>query len=174
MPKSKSKRTNRRYHPRPARVGPFYGPEQEQLHRDRLNDVALYVECALPAGTLTDQQIDWVEDYLNWGLGILLKRQGHLEQSELNEAGPVLLAGRKALTAVINRKQRRGSAYIASGDEIRAISSAFAIVVPLIRDAMQISPRRALNEFFWSHQTAIRNHHEHTRRERTPKNGLSQ
>lgn len=79
MPKSKKTRA-KKYHPRTVKVGPYWPAEAQADVEAKLTQVALYVESSLPAGTLTDQQMDWIEDTLNWFLGLLYKRYEHLNQ----------------------------------------------------------------------------------------------
>lgn len=78
MPKSKSKR-NKLYRPRTIKVGPYWTPEQQANIEEKLRRVAMFVEVTLPAGTATFWQMDWIEDTLNWFLGMLYKRFKHLE-----------------------------------------------------------------------------------------------
>lgn len=157
MPKSKKKR-NKKYKPTTVRVGPFYDEAQRQKTESQLNDVALYVECTLPSGNATDHEIDWIEDILNWALGLLHQRYERLDAEELQEVGPVIIAGRHALNSLIDRKNEgKTTKYIASGDELRAISAAFAIIIPMLKEAMELSPRRTMNEFDWAHRTAFQN-----------------
>ena len=85
MPKSKSKRKNKAYRPRTIEVGPYWTPEQQANIEEKLRRVAMFVEVTLPAGTATFWQMDWIEDTLNWFLGMLYQRFKHLDQSELNE-----------------------------------------------------------------------------------------
>lgn len=88
MPKSKKTRA-KKYHPKTVKVDPYWPAEAQADVEAKLTQVALYVESSLPAGTLTDQQMDWIEDTLNWFLGLLYKRYEHLNQQEINEVGPI-------------------------------------------------------------------------------------
>lgn len=97
MPKSKSKR-NKAYRPRTIKVGPYWTPEQQANIEEKLRRVAMFVEVTLPAGTATFWQMDWIEDTLNWFLGMLYQRFKHLDQSELNEVGPLLIDAGTRLT----------------------------------------------------------------------------
>ena len=93
MPKSKKTRA-KKYHPKTIKVGPYWPAEAQADVEAKLTQVALYVESSLPAGTLTDQQMDWIEDTLNWFLGLLYKSYEHLNQQEINEVGPIAMAAR--------------------------------------------------------------------------------
>lgn len=115
MPKSKKTRA-KKYHPRIVKVGPYWPAEAQADVEAKLTQVALYVESSLPAGTLTDQQMDWIEDTLNWFLGLLYKRYEHLNQQEIDEVGPIAMAARKAINdrrrlSTSFRKRQRGSLY---------------------------------------------------------------
>lgn len=157
MPKSKKKR-DKKYRPTTVRVGPYYDEAQRQKTEAQLNDVALYVECTLPMGTATDHEIDWIEDVSNWALGLLQQRYEHLDPEELREVGPIILAGKHALNSLIERKNEgKTTKYIGTGDELKEISAAFAIIIPMLKEAMRLAPRRTMNEFDWAHRKAIQN-----------------
>lgn len=154
---SKKKR-DKKYKPITVRVGPYYSEEQRRQCESQLNDVALYVECTLPSGNATDHEIDWIEDVLNWALGLLHQRYKRLDTEELQEVGSIILAGRHALNNLIDRKNEgKTMRFIATGDELNAISAAFAIIIPMLKEAMTLSPRRTMNEFDWAHRKAIEN-----------------
>ena len=123
MPKSKKTRA-KKYHPRIVKVGPYWPAEAQADVEAKLTQVALYVESSLPAGTLTDQQMDWIEDTLNWFLGLLYKRYELLNQQEINEVGPIAMAARKA------------------------------IIIPTLKEAVALAPHKTLNEFTWAYERA--------------------
>lgn len=155
MPK---KTRNKKYKPITVRIGPYYSEEQRRQCEAQLNDVALYVECTLPTGNAADHEIDWIEDILNWALGLLHQRYKRLDAEELQEVGPIIVEGRHALNNLIDRKNEgKTTKYVGTGDELRAISAAFAIIIPMLKEAMTLAPRRTMNEFDWAHRKAIQN-----------------
>lgn len=157
MPKSKKKR-DKKYKPTTVRVGPFYDEAQRQKTESQLNDVALYVECTLPTGNATNHEIDWIEDVLIWAIGLIHQRFEGLDQQELSDVLPVIVEGKHALDALIDRKyEKKTTRFIATGDELRAISAAFAIIIPMLKEAMTLAPRRTMNEFDWAHRKALEN-----------------
>lgn len=157
MPKSKKKR-DKKYKPITVRVGPYYSEEQRRQCEAQLNDVALYVECTLPTGNATNHEIDWIEDVLIWAIGLVHQRFETLDQLELSEVLPILTNGKHALDALIDRKyEKKTTRFIATGDELKAISAAFAIIIPMLKEAMTLSPRRTMNEFDWAHRKALKN-----------------
>lgn len=157
MPKNKKKR-DKKYRPTIVRVGPYYSEEQRQKTEAQLNDVALYVECTLPMGNATNHEIDWIEDVMNWAIGLIYQRFEALDQQELSEVLPVLINGKHALDTLIDRKyEKKTTRFIATGDELKAISAAFAIIIPMLKEAMRLSPRRTMNEFDWAHRKALQN-----------------
>lgn len=154
MPKSKSKR-NKPYRPRTIKVGPYWTPEQQANIEEKLRRVAMFVEVTLPAGTATFWQMDWIEDTLNWFLGMLYRRFKHLDQSELNEVGPLLIDARHAINAIMDRKESgQTSGYIATGDELKTISQAFAVIIPTLKKAVSLSPHTCMKEFDWAQNRA--------------------
>lgn len=155
MPKSKSKRKNKVYRPRTIKVGPYWTPQQQANIEEKLRRVAMFVEVTLPAGTATFWQMDWIEDTLNWFLGMLYKRFKHLDQRELNEVGPLLIDARHAINAIMDRKESgQTSGYIATGDELRTISEAFAVIIPTLKKAVALSPHTCMKEFDWAQNRA--------------------
>ncbi len=115
MPKSKKTRA-KKYHPKTVKVGPYWPAEAQADVEAKLTQVALYVESSLPAGTLTDQQMDWIEDTLNWFLGLLYKRYEHLNQQEINEVGPIAMAARKAINDISDRQLKgQTKGFVATG-----------------------------------------------------------
>lgn len=155
MPK---KTRNKKYKPITVRIGPYYSEEQRRQCEAQLNDVALYVECTLPTGNATNHEIDWIEDVLIWAIGLIHQRFEGLDQQELSDVLPVIVEGKHALDALIDRKYvKKAARFIATGDELRAISAAFAIIIPMLKEAMTLSPRRTMNEFDWAHRKAIQN-----------------
>lgn len=154
MPKSKKTRA-KKYHPKTVKVGPYWPAEAQADVEAKLTQVALYVESSLPAGTLTDQQMDWIEDTLNWFLGLLYKRYEHLNQQEINEVGPIAMAARKAINDISDRQLKgQTKGFVATGDEIKAISQAFAIIIPTLKEAVALAPHKTLNEFTWAYERA--------------------
>ena len=154
MPKSKKART-KKYHPKTVKVGPYWSPEAQADVEAKLTQVALYVESSLPAGTLTDHQMDWIEDTLNWFLALLYKRYKNLAQQEIDEVGPIAMAARKAVNAINDRKINGQTAgFVATGDEIKVISQAFAIIIPTLKEAVTLAPYKTLSEFTWAYQRA--------------------
>lgn len=154
MPKSKKTRA-KKYHPRIVKVGPYWPAEAQADVEAKLTQVALYVESSLPAGTLTDQQMDWIEDTLNWFLGLLYKRYEHLNQQEINEVGPIAMAARKAINDISDRQLKgQTKGFVATGDEIRIVSQAFAIIIPTLKEAVALAPHKTLNEFTWAYERA--------------------
>lgn len=157
MPKSKKKR-DKKYKPIAVRVGPYYSEEQRRQCEAQLNDVALYVECTLPTGNATNHEIDWIEDVLIWAIGLIRQRFEELDQQELADALPVIVEGKHALDTLIDRKYvKKTTRFIATGDELRAISAAFAIIIPMLKEAMTLAPLKTMKEFDWAHRKALEN-----------------
>lgn len=126
MPKSKKTRA-KKYHPRTVKVGPYW-----------------------PAEAQAD-----VEDTLNWFLGLLYKRYEHLNQQEINEVGPIAMAARKAINDISDRQLKgQTKGFVATGDEIKIISQAFAIIIPTLKEAVALAPHKTLNEFTWAYERA--------------------
>lgn len=154
MPKSKKKR-NKVYRPRPIKVGPYWPKEEQASVEEKLTNVAMYIEVSLPAGTATEQQIDWIEDTFIWFLGMLYKRYKHLDKQELNEVGTLALNAKHALQSVIDRKwsgQTQG--YVATGEELKLISQAASVIIPTLKEAVSLAPNTSLNEFTWAQNMA--------------------
>ncbi len=158
---SKSKKTrNTKYHPKPVRI-PYWSPQWYEETERKLDTANLLVELTLPAGKLTDSDIDLLEDTLNWSLGILFHRYKNLDQSELTDVEPIIVGAREALTEIINRKNKGiTQGYIAKGDEINLISECFSIIIPLIKEAIRMGPRTSMKEFKWAVQTGLRKQRE--------------
>lgn len=151
---------NKKYHPRPVKPT-YYGPAWLERQQQLLDKANLLVELTLPAGNLTDDDVDLLEDTLNWSLGILHHRYKNLNQQELDDVEPIVLGGRRSLNDIIDRKNAgTTSAYIARGDEIQIVSECFSIIVPLVKEALHMGPRTAMKEFNWAVQTAFRKRSE--------------
>lgn len=151
---------NKTHHPRPVRV-PYWSPKWYEETERKLDTANLLVELTLPAGKLTDKDIDLLEDTMNWSLGILFHRYKNLDQNELTDAEPIIVGAREALTEIINRKNKGiTQGYIAKGDEINLISQCFSIIIPLIKEAIKMGPRTSMKEFNWAVQTGLRRQRE--------------
>lgn len=159
MSKNKKPR-NKKYRPHPVKSN-FWSQEwYEDTHR-KLDTAALLAELTLPKGKLSEKDIDLLEDTVNWGIGILFHRYKKLDVEELLAAEPVILAGREALSAVIDRKLSGVThEYVAKGDEINVIRDCLSILVPLIKDAIAVTPGQAMREFKWSLRVGFANQKE--------------
>lgn len=154
MPKSKNTR-KKAYRPRQVKIGPYWPADQQADVEDKLTKVALYVESTLPTGAATEQQIDWIEDVFIWFLGMLYKRHKHLDRQEVSEAGRLAIDGKHALEAIIDRKwagQTHG--YVTTGEELKLISQACAVMIPTLKEAVRLAPYTSFNEFNWSQNRA--------------------
>ena len=154
MPKSKNTR-KKAYRPRQVKIGPYWPADQQADVEDKLTKVALYVESTLPTGAATEQQIDWIEDVFIWFLGMLYKRHKHLDRQEATEAGRLAMDGKHALETIIDRKwagQTHG--YVATGEELKLISQACAVMIPTLKEAVRLAPYTSFNEFNWSQNRA--------------------
>lgn len=154
MPKSKNTR-KKAYRPRQVKIGPYWPAEQQADVEDKLTKVALYVESTLPTGAATEQQIDWIEDVFIWFLRMLYKRHKHLDPQEVGEVGKLAMDGKHALKAIIDRMwagQTHG--YVATGEELKLISQACAVMIPTLKEAVRLAPWTSFNEFNWSQNRA--------------------
>lgn len=155
---SKNKKTrNKKYRPHPVKTNFWSQKWYEDTHR-KLDTAALLAELTLPKGKLTSKDIDLLEDTVNWGIGIISKRYKGLDAEELLETEPIIIAGREALSAIIARKysgQTQG--FIAKGDEVNTIRECLSILVPLVKDAIAVTPGQAIREFNWTLRLAAAN-----------------
>ena len=58
--------------------------------------------------------------------------------------------------ADISDRQLKGQTkgFVATGDEIKIISQAFAIIIPTLKEAVALAPHKTLNEFTWAYERA--------------------
>lgn len=121
MPVSKSKR-GKKYNPKKEiRLPAYYTEEEKQRWHEKLTSIALFVECTLPSGHATREQVDWIEDMLIWSISIVYKRKEKLDEEEVMDVMPVLIEGKRAITQVIDRKLTKNStAFVATGDELES------------------------------------------------------
>lgn len=156
MSKIKKKR-DKTYHPRPVKI-PAWSMERIKHIEKQLETANLLVELTLPAGKLTDGDFDLIEDTLNWGIAIIYKRYKHLDPEELNQGEPLVKTARVVLNAIYDRKlEGKTQGFIATGDELKVLSDTFAMIAPMIKEALRLGPKTALQEYSWACKRAVTN-----------------
>lgn len=71
------------------------------------------------------------------------------------KVGPLLIDARHAINAIMDRKESgQTSGYIATGDELKTISEAFAVIIPTLKMAVALSPHTCMKEFDWAKNRA--------------------
>ncbi|WP_281523797.1 hypothetical protein [Turicimonas muris] len=168
----KSKKPRNKKYPTKLVKRNFWTKEWYEVTHRKLDTAALLAELTLPKGKLSEKDIDLLEDTVNWGIAILFHRYKKLDVEELLAAEPVILAGREALSAVIDRKLSGVThEYIAKGDELNVIRDCLSILVPLIKDAIAITPEQAMREFKWTLRVAATNQKKSQKRKQLETSG---
>ncbi|GAB1826782.1 hypothetical protein [Turicimonas sp. TL08] len=151
------KKRDKPYRPHPVRISGWSTERIKHIEK-QLDTANLLVELTLPAGKLSENDFDLVEDTVNWGIAIIFKRYKNLDQTELNQGEPLIRAAREVLNAIYDRKSEgKTQGFVATGDELKVLSDTFAMIVPMIKEALKLGPKTALQEYAWSCKRAVTN-----------------
>lgn len=143
-----NKKPRKKYVPNIRHMHPSRMIELKRQLHEMLQNILLPIHTSLPFGTATPKQISRMADVFSWAVNTIEVRRKHLDPKEIEDCNPVLKAGQDALTAIVGRAcGMKVERFTASGDEIRALADAFAIVRQIIEDAIEEHPLRAFREY---------------------------
>lgn len=123
-------------------------PAQEAMAvmRELFDDVALAVEIKLPRGTCTDSDLSLMRDMIHWGITATACRTWCTEESRV-DAYKATHDGAKYLSQLQHRGRQRGYRFIATGQELEAIRTAFDFVGSYLQQSLTECPIQTLKEY---------------------------
>lgn len=123
-------------------------PAQEALAnlREQFNEVSLAVELKLPRGTCSDTDLTLMGDMIRWGITASACRTWCTDESRI-DVYKVVHDGAMYLTQLQYRGRKRGDRFVATGQELEAIRTAFDFVGPYLQQSLTECPIQTLKEY---------------------------
>ena len=147
MPNNKKPR--KRYRPKPVRA-PWVSKKSLDYVMSVVERYELVAEIALPRGTADYDDMNCLKSLLNHAMLGAISR-GWLDKEERREGLSAISKAGKALTSVVDRafaRNKEKPAFVCTADELNAVRNGVAVAGPFIRDSMEETPIRCMQEFY--------------------------
>lgn len=149
---AKNKKPRKKYHPKPRRM-PCFDEEQRASVRAMVDRFELVAEIALPRGTADFEDMSCMRSLLLHALIGAVSR-GWIKDEDKMDGITTIEKARDALFSVVARAFKRAGTekphFVCTADELNALRDGVDVAGSFIRDSVDTTPMRCLQEFYAS------------------------